>query len=139
LVFFFSSPSLLLSFVWLRSEDRPVIMAPISAPRTAFSEALDEFLLSFKDDNKTKSPFQKEVLAVKQNGNPETCAKSLMDFVNELARKRKDSRSMEIVKRLDPLISGLKYLMSACELVSQSNPSAVGVVFTGARVVLEVS
>jgi CRISPR/Cas system-associated protein Csm6 len=120
-------------------------MPPSSEPSGPLAEAIDEFLEAMKVRDR-KGRFYEEVLNSRavmavsegQRGVKE-CAGRLEEFVKEIERQKHSSETVKVLQTVAPFIDGLQNLMSVCQTIVQASPFAVGVVFTGAQVVLGVS
>lgn len=120
-------------------------MPPLSETSSPLAEAIDEFLEEMKIRDR-KSRFYEEVLNSRavmavsegQRGVKE-CAGRLEEFVKQIEQRKHSSKTVKVLQTIAPFIDGLQNLMSACQTIIQASPFAVGVVFTGAQVVLGVS
>lgn len=120
-------------------------MAATTALQSPLSQAIDEFLDDMKARDR-KSRFYEEVLTTRsvlalkedQDG-VKHCTNELEGFIKELEEKKSASKTLRSLRTLNPFVKGLKSLMEACSSLVQASPFAVGVVFNGARFVLDVS
>lgn len=67
------------------------------------------------------------------------CAGKLTEFVKQIEQRGYSSKTTRVLRAIGPFMDGLQNLMSACQTMIQASPFAVGVVFTGAQLVLRVS
>ena len=117
------------------------------APRP-FALAIATFISDIKHKEDTRSPFYKEVLAQINNGalenasaaQSEACADHLDAFIKDLQYKQKrNSRTLRIADRLSPLVSGLSQYTQAFDTMIQAAPSAVMLLYGGAKLVLQLA
>jgi hypothetical protein len=114
--------------------------------QSPFSRALQAWVAELKRKEDKKSPFYEKVLAAKdvltdEGGREacERCAKDLSQYIYELEKsRRKESKSLSILSKLQPFVEGLTRLMGMCHTLVQAAPFEVGIAFTGAQLVLQV-
>jgi len=113
-----------------------------------FALAVASYLSDIKRNEDIRSPFYKEVLAQINSNSLEkdaaaqskTCADRLAAFIGDLERKQKsESKTLWIAEKLRPFMSGLAQYTSICDTMIQAAPSAVVVVYAGARLVLQLA
>lgn len=120
-------------------------MGSPSKPCSPLAKAIDEFLEEMKVRDR-KGRFYEEVLNSRavmavsegQRGVDE-CAGRLTEFVKQIEQRGYSSKATRLLRAIDPFMDGIQNLMSACQTIIQASPFAVGVVFTGAQLVLRVS
>jgi uncharacterized protein (DUF2252 family) len=119
----------------------------LSLERTPFARAIEQYLAEIKRDEDSKNPFYREVLTEAsavwhEKFDPEQTRKSaenLKSFVDKLQQKqRTQSRTLSVMRRLQPLVSGLNQYAAAMDVAIQACPSAVVILYAGARLVLQV-
>lgn len=112
-----------------------------------FALAIASFLSDIKRNEDIRSPFYKEVLAEINNSSLEKdlaaqskiCADHLAAFIQDLERKQKrDSKTLWIADKLRPLVSGLSQYISVADSMIQAAPSAVMVLYGGAKLLLQL-
>ncbi|KAJ5370879.1 uncharacterized protein N7496_006971 [Penicillium cataractarum] len=116
-----------------------------SKPCSPLAEAIDEFLEEMKARDR-KGRFYEEVLNSRavmavsegQKGVNE-CAGKLTEFVKQIEQRGHSSKTTRVLLAIGPFMDGLQNLMSACQTMIQASPFAVGVVFTGAQLVLRLA
>jgi len=159
-VFYYPSPTRLKALNALLGEVMPP-NAPVYRPEApsgpshtagarkpnAFARAIDSFLSDIKRNEDVKSPFYKEVLSelgkialqddsAQQN---QRAAQNLSVFIQEMdSRKRRDSKVMRFGEKLRPLVTGLAQFTTAADIAIQAGPSAAVVLYSGARLLLQV-
>ncbi|KAF7509052.1 hypothetical protein GJ744_008447 [Endocarpon pusillum] len=113
-----------------------------AAGSNPFALAIESFILDIKRDEDTRSPFYKEVLTQISNGSAVQSKRSedsLAAFILDLERKqRRDSKTLWIAEKLQPLMSGLTQYMNVFDLTIQAAPCAAVVLYGGARLILQL-
>lgn len=131
--------------VWWHRLPYPTMAAVAPNP---FALAIASFISDIRRNEDTRSPFYKEVLAQINNDSAgkdpdaisKACADQLAAFVRDLERKQKrDSKTLWIAEKLRPLVSGLTQYTNICDIMIQAAPSAVMVLYGGARLVLQLA
>ncbi|KAL9623849.1 MAG: hypothetical protein Q9160_001841 [Pyrenula sp. 1 TL-2023] len=112
-----------------------------------FALAISSFISDLKRSEDAKTPFYKEVLTQINNTPPgldltserNQCADRLATFVHDLERRQKrDSKTRWVTEKLRPLMSGLDQYTRICDLAIQAAPSAAMLLYSGARLVLQL-
>lgn len=113
-----------------------------------FALAIVSFLSDIKQNEDIRSPFYREVLAQINSDSLEKdpaiqsqiCADQLVAFIGDLERKQKtESKTLWITDKLRPFVSGLAQYTTICDSMIQAAPSAVVVVYAGARLILQLA
>jgi hypothetical protein len=113
-----------------------------------FARAIDTFLSDIRGKEDVKSLFYREVLMqssslLLKGGNQEQseiCATNLSTFVAELdSQYRREHKTIWIMDKLRPLMTGLSKFSAAFDLLVQAGPKPLLVLYGGARLVLMVS
>jgi hypothetical protein len=110
-----------------------------------FALAIESFIADIKREEDIKSPFYREVLAHIYNGSSlddqrKRSEESLAQFIQELSTKQKhSSKTIKISEKLRPFVSGLSQYTSACDVAVQAAPSAAVLLYSGARIVLQLA
>lgn len=112
-----------------------------------FALAISSFISDLKRSEDTTTPFYKEVLAQINNSPREQdltserylCADRLATFVHDLEKEQKrNSKTRRVAEKLRPLMSGLDQYTRVCDLAIQAAPSAAMLLYSGARLVLQL-
>lgn len=122
-----------------------VVPAPAISP---LAEAIESFLLDLKRTTQvTNSIFYREVLSKAYSiGAPghaleesQDAAQDLAAFVEDLARQRRESRTLRLASRVRPLIEGLGQFTAACDVMVQASSKPGMVLYGGAKLVLQLA
>lgn len=113
-------------------------------PATAFSRAVDDFLMELNAEDDPKNPFLRELKVAHQQlaKNPgckseaQAAALSLKKSVEKLQDKKSSGRGLRILARVEPFIDSLAKVMALCENALNAAPFGVSIAFSGARIVL---
>jgi len=117
-----------------------------SSGHDVLDEAVDQ-LLSESAKLDKKSPLWKEVVKMRDEiGKTGTTSESqskkyeedLQATIQAIANDRGHGKTMKVLEKLEPFFVSLAGVARLCEGLLQASPLAVGVVFAGARVLLQV-
>ncbi|KAI8227061.1 hypothetical protein K4K53_006015 [Colletotrichum sp. SAR 10_77] len=122
------------------------------SPETAFGRAIREFLsdLTERRKNDPENPFLKELAAIDLSKELTSWAvdgksyvqqsmQSLTACIETLDAKRKKKHCHNLMRRMAPFLRRLERVAKVLEPLGQSGPMGTGVVFSGARIVLELA
>lgn len=125
-----------------------------SMPRTVavrqpspLARAIEAYLVDIKRDEDVRSPFYREVLCQLSNialhddsaQQGQLAAKALSAFIEDMdCRKRRDSKMIRFGERLRPLVTGLSQFTTVADIAIQASPTAAVILYSGARLVLQV-
>ena len=120
----------------------------VSKAKNPFARAVESFLDDARKAEDNKNPFYKEVMSgignvLLEDCSPERsakCAQEFSAFVEGLERhQRRNSKTMLMLDKLKPLMSGLQQFTSVFDVLIQPAPVAVQAIYGGARIILQVS
>jgi len=114
-------------------------------PNSPFAEAIENFVKHITEYD-PKSPFAQAIKTLQEDlQNDEATeldsqkyADELLSVFNGIAKQRESSSSMKVMDKAAPFVTALTSLARFCEGQLQASPLAVGIVFAGARVLLNV-
>lgn len=125
-------------------------MPPTLAVRrqpNAFARAIDSYLSEVRCNEDVKSPFYRQVLCEISKiahyddsaQRSQQAAEDLSAFIQDMdCSKRRESKTLRLGEKLRPLVIGLSQFTSVADLLIQASPAAVMVLYSGARLVLQV-
>lgn len=106
-----------------------------ASPSSPFELAIQQFLATLKDKDKSKNPFLVELKAQGQyegktpRAGPQSQASAadLTQFVEESIAQKRTTRTIRILECVKPFIEALKNLMEVCEKTLQAAPFGVSI------------